>query len=82
MKIVPLSKRDGVTMVVATVLTVSSVILAAIIWPLVFTGAENMLLLVVVAIIPTVIALMSSMTLVTGKPWYLEMVITAALLHV
>ena len=82
MKIVPFSKRDTGTMVVSTVLVVSSAILAAIVWPLVFTGAENTLLLIVAAGIPTVIGLMSLLSLITGKPGYVEAAVIAAFLHV
>jgi len=81
MKIVPFKQRNASNVILSAILGVGSAVLAVLMWLVVAGGSDYMILVVLVAMLPTIIAIMSLLSLITGKPWYLEVLVAAALLH-
>lgn len=81
MEIVPFKKRDASNVVLSVIIAVVSIILSVVMWMLVAGGGEYLIVLIAVAMLPTFTGLMSLMSLITGKPWYLEALVATALLH-
>ena len=82
MKIIPFKQREISNVVLSTILAAGSIFLAVILWLIVADGGEHLILLIPAAMLPTAIGFMSLMSLMSGKPWYLEVLVVAALLGV
>ena len=81
MKIVPFKDRSVSNVLLSIILGTGSIALAVITWFVVAGGGEYLILLILAAMLLSVVGFMSLMSLITGKPWYLEVLVTAALLH-